>query len=157
MSVSMSGRIKQMQCWLTVKNHFLLNASLSTAQETNNSHTDSWFLLWLSDGQPQVFVVCWHCFPSSSLQRKPRALTPLSNPSLSSSVSDGRLSSLQMTKDSGVLSTGNICVSFAQLGDELKYRDISIIHKFLLIHPSLKVLLISSEDQRRKAVSFFRP
>lgn len=109
MSVSVSGRINQTRCLFTVKNHFLLNASLSTAQETNNSQPDSWFELGLGDGQAQAFVVCWHCFHSPpSLQRKPRPLPPLSSPSLSSSVSDGRLSSLQLTKDSGVLSTGNV-------------------------------------------------
>ncbi|MCI4393294.1 hypothetical protein PGIGA_G00155780 [Pangasianodon gigas] len=53
--------------------------------------------------------------PKPGSKRKPRVLPPLSSPSLSSSVSDGRLSSLQMTKDSGVLST--VCVYVNKHGE----------------------------------------
>ncbi|XP_053532565.1 sex comb on midleg-like protein 2 isoform X1 [Ictalurus punctatus] len=53
--------------------------------------------------------------PKPGSKRKPRALPPLSSPSLSSSVSDGRLSSLQMTKDSGVLTT--VCVYVNKHGE----------------------------------------
>ncbi|KAK2819626.1 hypothetical protein Q7C36_021272 [Tachysurus vachellii] len=53
--------------------------------------------------------------PKPGSKRKPRVLPPLSSPSLSSSVSDGRLSSIQMTKDSGVLST--VCVYVNKHGE----------------------------------------
>ncbi|KAF5904020.1 sex comb on midleg-like protein 2 isoform X1, partial [Clarias magur] len=53
--------------------------------------------------------------PKPGSKRKARVLPALSSPSLSSSVSDGRLSSLQMTKDSGLLST--VCVYVNKHGE----------------------------------------
>ncbi len=49
------------------------------------------------------------CLPP--LQRKQKVPHSLSSPTLSSSVSDGRLSSLQTTRESGVVSTGRLLSS----------------------------------------------
>ncbi|XP_072527310.1 sex comb on midleg-like protein 2 isoform X2 [Salminus brasiliensis] len=53
--------------------------------------------------------------PKPGSKRKPKILQSLPSSSLSSSISDSRLSSLQMTKDSGVLST--VCVYVNKHGD----------------------------------------
>uniref|UniRef100_A0A8B9GZ12 Scm polycomb group protein like 2 n=1 Tax=Astyanax mexicanus TaxID=7994 RepID=A0A8B9GZ12_ASTMX len=53
--------------------------------------------------------------PKPGSKRKSKILQSLPSPSLSSSMSDSRLSSLQMTKDSGVLST--VCVYVNKHGD----------------------------------------
>ncbi|XP_062845587.1 sex comb on midleg-like protein 2 [Trichomycterus rosablanca] len=53
--------------------------------------------------------------PKPGSKRKLKALASLSSPPPSSSVSDGRLSSIQLTKDSGVLST--VCVYVNKHGE----------------------------------------
>ncbi|CAM4731920.1 unnamed protein product [Leuciscus chuanchicus] len=59
--------------------------------------------------------------PKPGSKRKPKVPHSLSSPTLSSSVSDGRLSSLQTTRDSGVLST--VCVYVNKHGDSGPHLD----------------------------------
>ncbi|XP_067288149.1 sex comb on midleg-like protein 2 isoform X2 [Pseudorasbora parva] len=59
--------------------------------------------------------------PKPGSKRKPKVPHSLSSPTLSSSVSDGRLSSLQTTRDSGVVST--VCVYVNKHGDSGPHLD----------------------------------
>ncbi|XP_051967483.1 LOW QUALITY PROTEIN: polycomb protein SCMH1-like [Xyrauchen texanus] len=59
--------------------------------------------------------------PKPGSKRKPKFPHSLSSPTLSSSVSDGRLSSLQTTRDSGVVST--VCVYVNKHGESGPHLD----------------------------------